>query len=64
MFINDKTKNGSEELKYLSSEKSLKSQKSWEEVFKELSENPTDDFFPEGRENSPPQERNWKLFNK
>ncbi|AFC69244.1 hypothetical protein MCE_01145 [Rickettsia amblyommatis str. GAT-30V] len=40
-----KNKNGSEELKYLSSDKSLKPQKSWEEIFTELSSNPTNDFF-------------------
>ncbi|UZW38834.1 hypothetical protein [Rickettsia conorii] len=60
--MNDQTKNGSEELKYLSSDKSLKPQKSWEEIFTELSSNPTNDFFSEGREDSPPQERHWKLF--
>jgi len=34
--------------------------KTWREVFDEIK--PTGDFFPEGREDSPPQERNWKLF--
>ncbi|CAK6582239.1 MAG: Site-specific DNA-methyltransferase (adenine-specific) [Rickettsia helvetica] len=56
MFMNDQTKNDSEELKHLLSDKSFKPQKSWEEVFKELSLNPTNDFFPEGRKDLPLQE--------
>ncbi|HJD55657.1 MAG TPA: hypothetical protein LFW21_03255 [Rickettsia endosymbiont of Pyrocoelia pectoralis] len=61
--MNDQTKIKNDS-KDLNLDKSLKSQKSWKEVFRELSLNPTEDFFPEGRKDSPPQERDWELFNK
>ena len=34
--------------------------KSWKEVFNQIK--PTDDFFHEGREDTPPQIRKWELF--